>query len=94
MAITAPLLAGDWKLQVSERPAKTWLFDLASDPTEQHDLADARPDKRAELEALLAQHEEQMVKPIWPALVEGSVAIDHTLAEPLEPDDEYVYWAN
>ena len=88
------LLAGDWKLQVSERPAKTWLFDLTSDPTEQHDLAAARPDKRAELEALLAQHEEQMVKPIWPALVEGSVAIDHTLAEPLEPDDEYVYWAN
>ncbi len=88
------LLANDWKLQVSERPAKTWLFDLTSDPTEQHDLASARPDKRAELEALLAQHEEQMVEPIWPALVEGSVAIDHTLAEPLEPDDEYVYWAN
>ncbi len=88
------LLANDWKLQVSERPKKTWLFDLASDPTEQHDLAAARPDKRAELEALLAQHEVQMVSPAWPALVEGSVAIDHTLADPLEPDDEYVYWAN
>ena len=88
------LLANDWKLQVSERPKKTWLFDLTSDPTEQQDLAAARPDKRAELEALLAQHEAQMVVPAWPALVEGSVAIDHTLAEPLEPDDEYVYWAN
>ena len=88
------LLANDWKIQVSERPKKTWLFDLASDPTEQHDLAAARPDKRTELEALLAQQEAQMAEPAWPALVEGSVAIDHSLAEPLEPDDEYVYWAN
>ena len=36
------VLADDWKLQVSERPAKTWLFDLAADP----DRA-ARPLRRA-----------------------------------------------
>jgi arylsulfatase A-like enzyme len=88
------VLAGDWKLQVSERPQKTWLFDLASDPTEQHELSALRPDKLAELEAVLAAHEAQMVEPLWPALVEGSVPIDHSLALPMRDEDEYVYWAN
>jgi arylsulfatase A-like enzyme len=88
------ILAGDWKLQVSERPKRTWLFDLARDPTERDDLSAARPDKLAELSALLAAHEVQMVEPLWPALVEGSVAVDHSLVEPMLEGDEYVYWAN
>ena len=49
------ILAGDWKLQVSERPKKTWLFDLTADPTERTNLADARPDKVRELAAVLAR---------------------------------------
>ena len=72
----------------------TWLFDLAADPTERHDLAASRPDKVAELAAILRAHEQQMVLPSWPALIEGPIAVDHTLAEPLAPGDEYVYWAN
>jgi hypothetical protein len=35
-----------------------------------------------------------MVEPLWPALVEGSVPIDHSLALPMRDEDEYVYWAN
>jgi arylsulfatase A-like enzyme len=88
------VLAGDWKLQVSERPQKTWLFDLGSDPTERNELSTARPDKLAELSTILAAYEAQMVAPLWPALVEGSVAVDHSLAEPMLDGDEYVYWAN
>lgn len=88
------ILAGDWKLQVSERPPKTWLFDLASDPTEQNGLSAARPDKLAELNAVLAAHESEMEEPLWPALVEGAVAIDHSLVLPMRDADEYVYWAN
>jgi arylsulfatase A-like enzyme len=88
------ILADDWKLQLSERPKKTWLFDLAADPTERNDLAGARPDKVAELAAILAEHESQMVLPAWPALIEGPIAVDHTLAEPLNQGEEYVYWAN
>ncbi len=76
------------------RPRKTWLFVLASDPTEQTELSALRPDKLAELSAILADHESQMVAPLWPALVEGSVPIDHSLAEPMREGDEYVYWAN
>jgi arylsulfatase A-like enzyme len=88
------LLAQGWKLQTSERPKKVWLFDLNSDPTERNNLADSRPDKVAELTAKLDALDSQMAKPIWPALIEGPTAIDHSLAEPWRDDDEYVNWAN
>jgi arylsulfatase A-like enzyme len=88
------ILADDWKLQVSERPKKTWLFDLDNDPTEQHDLSAQRPDKLKELSAILAEYDGQMVKPIWPALIEGAIAIDHPANVAPSDRDEYVYWAN
>jgi arylsulfatase A-like enzyme len=88
------ILADDWKLQVSERPPRRWLFDLRSDPTERNNLADARPDELARLSSILAEHEAQMVLPSWPALIEGPIAVDHSLAEPLRPEDEHVFWAN
>jgi arylsulfatase A-like enzyme len=88
------ILADDWKLQVSERPKKTWLFDLKADPTERHDLSAQRPAKLRELSDILAEHEAQMVKPAWPALIEGPIAIDHPLNVAPKDSDEYVYWAN
>ena len=39
------LLKDGWKLQVAQEPAKTWLFDLNTDPTERTNLAEQRPDK-------------------------------------------------
>ncbi|MEO8115937.1 MAG: sulfatase-like hydrolase/transferase, partial [Phenylobacterium sp.] len=62
------VLAGGWKLQTLPEPHRTWLFNLKDDPTEQHDLAAARPDKVAELSAILAREDAQMVKPLWPSL--------------------------
>ena len=53
---------GDWKLTVGERETangretKRWLFNLATDPTEQQDLAAQLPDKVAELQSLLDDH--------------------------------------
>lgn len=88
------ILADDWKLQVSERPARKWLFDLQSDPTERVNLADARPDKLKELEAILALHEAQMVVPEWPALIEGPIPIDRPLGVAAAPDEDFVEWAN
>ncbi|HTO09180.1 MAG TPA: sulfatase-like hydrolase/transferase [Myxococcota bacterium] len=88
------ILSHGWKLQSSERPEKIWLFDLSNDPTEQKNLADAQPEKVAELMAKLGELDSQMAKPIWPALIEGPTAIDHSLAEPWQDDDEYVNWAN
>jgi arylsulfatase A-like enzyme len=88
------ILAGDWKLQVSERPKQTWLFDMRADPTEKTNVAESRPDKVAELTRLLAKYDGEMVTPRWPSLIEGPIAIDRTLADPKRYDGEYVYWAN
>ena len=86
--------AGDWKLQLSERPKKAWLFDLAKDPTERANLADAEPARVAELTALLDAQDATQSKPLWPSLLEGAIRIDEPLNAPKKPDDEYVYWAN
>jgi arylsulfatase A-like enzyme len=85
---------GDWKLQVSKRPAQNWLYNLAADPTEQNNLADQRQDKLAELTALLEAHRDSARAPLYPYTVEMPVAIDKSLAEYFEPGDEYIYWPN
>jgi arylsulfatase A-like enzyme len=88
------LLAGDWKLQVSERPKKIWLHNLRDDPTEQKNLADAMPAKVAELRAELHAIDAQQAKPLWPTLLEAPVRIDRPLGSPTAPGDEFIYWAN
>ena len=47
----------DWKLVASG--AYRQLFDLASDPNEENDLASKRPDKLTELSALLQAEQEK-----------------------------------
>jgi arylsulfatase A-like enzyme len=86
--------AGDWKLQLAERPQRAWLFDLARDPTERVNLADAEPARVTELTALLDAHAAETRAPLWPSLLEGAIRIDPPLGAPHAPDDEYVYWAN
>lgn len=85
---------GDWKLQVTARPDKQWLFNLAEDPTEQNNLASANPAKLSELMALLDAHEAASRGPLYPPVTEASIAIDKTRAERFEAGDEYIYWPN
>ncbi len=87
-------LVEGWKLQVTERPGKTWLFNLKEDPTEQVNLAEARPDLVAVLRAALDAHNAAQMAPAWPSLVEAPINIDKTAREPDAPDDEYIYWPN
>lgn len=85
---------GDWKLQLSRNPPRIWLFDLAADPTERHDLSRDRPDVVASLRAELAAHDRQMARPLWPALLEEPIRIDEPADAPWKPGQEYVYWPN
>jgi uncharacterized sulfatase len=85
---------GDWKLQVSEKPAKTWLFNLATDPTEKTNLADKNPDKVAELKKRLTDHQATARPPLYPHTTEGPIAIDRTAAEKVTPEDDYIFWPN
>lgn len=88
------VMAKGWKLQQAERPAKTWLYHLDDDPTEQHNLADSKPEKVKELKALLSAHNAEMKPALWPSFIEMPVMVDKTLDQPESADDEYVYWQN
>lgn len=86
--------AGDWKLQVNERQGRQWLFNLAEDPTEQVNLSSARPQKRAELEALIEAHWAGALPPLYPHQTESPICIDKTLLDRPCEDDGYIIWAN
>jgi uncharacterized sulfatase len=83
-----------WKLIVSERPKKDWLFNLAVDPTEKTNLASEHPLKLAQMKAQMEAHHAPMPPPRWPSFIEMSIEIDKTLDQKHEPGDEYVYWYN
>ena len=84
-----------WKL-TKNGPADefVWLFDLNEDPTEQHNLAQSRPEKVAELNDLLDAHLAEQVPPLWPSVAAMPIAIDKHLNEPEEADDEFVLYPN
>jgi len=89
------VINGDWKLQLSERPKKTWLFNLKSDPTEQTNVATANPAVVAQLTTMLDAQDRRAAKPIWPALIEGPIWIDKPVdGTPPPKGAEYVMWAN
>jgi arylsulfatase A-like enzyme len=86
--------SGGWKLHVSKHPDRVWLFDLAADPTEQHEISADHPEKVAELRGLLDAHNAEQAKPLWDSFAEMPVAIDKTLAQPESPGDEVIWWPN
>ena len=88
------VLADGYKLQRSEPQGKTWLFHLAEDPTEQHDLADSEPDRVTSLLGLLDEYNAAQAEPLWPSAIMSPMNIDKTLLEPDAPDDEFIYWFN
>tara|TARA_R110002126_G_scaffold9985_7_gene44862 strand:- start:17205 stop:18860 length:1656 start_codon:yes stop_codon:yes gene_type:complete len=88
------LMRDGWKLQISELPPRTWLFNLNDDPTEQVNLASAAPERLAAMTAALNAIDAVQADPIWPSLVAPPVYIDRHILEPRSVDDEYVHWAN
>jgi arylsulfatase A-like enzyme len=87
-------LVDGWKLNVSDPPGRSWLFDLSADPTEQHDLSKARPEKLAELQAALAAHTAEQAEPAGARQLSVSVNVDKDITRPDAPDDDYIYWSN
>ena len=83
-----------WKLIVSERPKKDWLFHLADDPTERTNLAAKEPQRLAQMKAQMQAHHANMPPPLWPSFLEAAVEIDKTLDQKHLPQDEYSYWVN
>lgn len=88
------LLRDGWKLQISELPPRTWLFNLSEDPTEQVNLASTEPGRLAAMTEALNAIDAAQADPIWPSLVAPPVYIDRDILAPRSADDEYVHWAN
>lgn len=85
---------GDWKLQVGRGSQSAWLFNLATDPTEQHDLSRAEPARVAQLRALIEAQNHGLPEPLWPGLVEAPVRIDVPLNAPWREGQAWMYWSN
>lgn len=85
---------GDWKLQVSDRPNKAWLYNLATDPTERTNMADSLPDKVAELRAMIDAHAASGVGSLYPFSIQAAVSVDSTRATRFNEGDDYIYWPN
>ena len=89
------LIKDGWKLQVDEWQDKKWLFDLNTDPTEQHNLVESNPQKLAELSQLRQDlMAEQQAEPIWKGALTSPVLIDESIRKAATEDDEYIYWTN
>ncbi|MEE4360637.1 MAG: sulfatase-like hydrolase/transferase [Pseudomonadales bacterium] len=82
------------KLITEGRTGQRWLFDLSADPTEQRNLAAARPGDVEALEALLAQHNAEQAAPRWPGVIQIPVMIDKTTQDPWAPGDEIAFFPN
>jgi uncharacterized sulfatase len=88
------VLHDGWKLIVTARPDKKWLFNLRADPTEHYDLAVEQTEMVLELQALLDAHNAEQAPPMWPSVIESPQLIDKTGAQDYVEGDEYTYWPN
>ncbi|HAJ47692.1 MAG TPA: sulfatase [Alphaproteobacteria bacterium] len=88
------LLHRGWKLQVSERQGKTWLFNVEADPFEKTNVAETETAKAAEMMAKLTEIDSAQAKPLWPSLIESPVPIDHPRVDGVSEKDEHIYWSN
>ena len=87
-------LVDGWKLNVSDPPGRSWLFDLRADPTERIDLASEEPEKLAELQRALDKHNAAQAPPAWGSQASFPISIDKDLSQPEAIDDEFIYWSN
>ena len=88
------MLHDGWKLIVSARPDRKWLFHLTENPTEHQDVAAANPQIVAQLQSLLDAHNAEQAPPMWPRVIESPQLIDKTGAQPYVEGDDYTYWPN
>jgi arylsulfatase A-like enzyme len=86
--------SGDWKLQLSDPDETPFLFNLAVDPTEQHNLAASEPEQLNRLKRLIETGMSDWSVPLRPPLVKGPQYPDKHLDESLDESDVPVYWYN
>lgn len=61
--------SGDWKLVVSAKNQRQWLYNLQKDKAESTDVSAQNPSKVKELSFALERWEKGLIKPLWPSLM-------------------------
>lgn len=87
-------LIDGWKLNVSDPPGRTWLYQMSSDPTEKRDRSEAEPERLASMLAALDAHDADQGPPGWASRMSAPVNLDKDGSLDDAPDDEYIYWSN
>ena len=87
-------LIDGWKLNVSDPPGRTWLYEMTSDPTEKRDRSEAQPERLASMLAALDAHDADQGPPGWASRMSAPVNLDKDGSLDDAPDDEYIYWSN
>ena len=87
-------LIDGWKLNVSDPPGRTWLYEITSDPTEKRDRSEAEPERLASMLAALDAHDADQGPPGWASRMSAPVNLDKDGSLDDAPDDEYIYWSN
>ena len=86
--------AGDWKLQLNPDSKQIFLHNLASDPTEQNNLAKSEPEKLDQLVKLIEKHFEGAAANGGYSVVSAPIAIDKHIGEKMVAGDTYIRWSN
>lgn len=86
----------NFKLKISQRPNKMWLYDLSADPYEQRNLANQSDYERIRVDLFQSMQrvEGEQSEPLWSALTETAVLVDKLFEFNETLDDEYIYWPN
>ena len=84
----------NWKLQVSSKPEKLWLFNLMEDEFEHNNLADSLEHSQILQQMLdeLKREESLHADPLWPVVLFVTTYIDGTTNKTSSSD--YVVWPN
>lgn len=68
---------GNWKLYVNEKNKFSYLFNIAEDREEKHDLSTSRPHKVKELSDALKEWEKKnSVAPLWPSAADVMIEVN------------------
>jgi arylsulfatase A-like enzyme len=68
---------GNWKLYVNEKNKITFLFNLATDPSEKNDQSKKEPGKLKELQDALEEWEKKnTVAPLWPSAADVLIEVN------------------
>ncbi|MDT8299210.1 MAG: sulfatase-like hydrolase/transferase, partial [Spirochaetaceae bacterium] len=64
------VLHNNWKLMMNGKDGKVWLYNLAEDREENHNLAESRPEIVEELRNLFLQWNQDMAPASWPRVMD------------------------